>query len=126
MWGVRPKTASFCWTRRLAHLLKSTLQVNFEEREMIPKSGKSPADSRKSVGIHEFAALARSSLNGNFFFFFFFFNFCAFTQIQLSLNVRFSLTSPPPSLSLPRYLSGSEGPCDKAHLSGSGPGRPPH
>ncbi|XP_061588281.1 protein FAM131A isoform X2 [Cololabis saira] len=31
---------------------------------MIPKSGKSPADSRKSVGIHEFAALARSSLNG--------------------------------------------------------------
>lgn len=32
---------------------------------MIPKSGKSPADSRKAVGIHEFAALARSSLNGN-------------------------------------------------------------
>lgn len=32
---------------------------------MIPKSGKAPADSRKSVGIHEFAALARSSLNGN-------------------------------------------------------------
>ncbi|XP_030608233.1 protein FAM131A isoform X2 [Archocentrus centrarchus] len=31
---------------------------------MIPKSGKSPADSRKSAGIHEFAALARSSLNG--------------------------------------------------------------
>ncbi|XP_041848353.1 protein FAM131A [Melanotaenia boesemani] len=31
---------------------------------MIPKSGKSPADSRKGVGIHEFAALARSSLNG--------------------------------------------------------------
>ncbi|KAM4604630.1 protein FAM131A [Polymixia lowei] len=31
---------------------------------MIPKSGKSPADSRKAVGIHEFAALARSSLNG--------------------------------------------------------------
>ncbi|XP_054889807.1 protein FAM131A isoform X2 [Poeciliopsis prolifica] len=31
---------------------------------MIPKSGKSPADSRKTVGIHEFAALARSSLNG--------------------------------------------------------------
>ncbi|XP_068197559.1 protein FAM131A isoform X2 [Antennarius striatus] len=31
---------------------------------MIPKSGKSPADSRKSVGIYEFAALARSSLNG--------------------------------------------------------------
>ncbi|KAM9790566.1 protein FAM131A [Syngnathus typhle] len=31
---------------------------------MIPKSGKSSADSRKSVGIHEFAALARSSLNG--------------------------------------------------------------
>lgn len=31
---------------------------------MIPKSGKSPLDSRKSVGIHEFAALARSSLNG--------------------------------------------------------------
>lgn len=31
---------------------------------MIPKSGKSPAESRKSVGIHEFAALARSSLNG--------------------------------------------------------------
>ncbi|XP_034743128.1 protein FAM131A [Etheostoma cragini] len=31
---------------------------------MIPKSGKAPADSRKSVGIHEFAALARSSLNG--------------------------------------------------------------
>ncbi|XP_037538168.1 protein FAM131A [Nematolebias whitei] len=39
-------------------------EVNFEETEMIPKSGKSPADSRKSVGIHEFAALARSSLNG--------------------------------------------------------------
>ncbi|CAL8344738.1 unnamed protein product [Merluccius merluccius] len=31
---------------------------------MIPKSGKSPAESRKAVGIHEFAALARSSLNG--------------------------------------------------------------
>ncbi|XP_028988158.1 protein FAM131A isoform X2 [Betta splendens] len=31
---------------------------------MIPKSAKSPADSRKSAGIHEFAALARSSLNG--------------------------------------------------------------
>ncbi|XP_076000658.1 protein FAM131A [Genypterus blacodes] len=31
---------------------------------MIPKSGKSPADSRKGVSIHEFAALARSSLNG--------------------------------------------------------------
>ncbi|XP_034558233.1 protein FAM131A isoform X2 [Notolabrus celidotus] len=31
---------------------------------MIPKSGKSPAESRKSVGIQEFAALARSSLNG--------------------------------------------------------------
>lgn len=42
----------------------SLLQVKFEEIEMIPKSGKSPADSRKSVGIHEFAALARSSLNG--------------------------------------------------------------
>lgn len=40
-------------------------QVKLEEIEMIPKSGKSPADSRKSVGIHEFAALARSSLNGN-------------------------------------------------------------
>ena len=35
---------------------------------MIPKSGKSPADSRKSVGIHEFAALARSSLNGEMAF----------------------------------------------------------
>uniref|UniRef100_A0A3B3E245 Family with sequence similarity 131 member Aa n=1 Tax=Oryzias melastigma TaxID=30732 RepID=A0A3B3E245_ORYME len=46
-------------------LLKSCVfQVKFEETEMIPKSGKSPADSRKSVGIHEFAALARSSLNG--------------------------------------------------------------
>lgn len=31
---------------------------------MIPKSGKSPAESRKAVGIHELAALARSSLNG--------------------------------------------------------------
>ncbi|XP_065810125.1 protein FAM131A isoform X1 [Labrus bergylta] len=39
-------------------------EVKFEETEMIPKSGKSPADSRKSVGIQEFAALARSSLNG--------------------------------------------------------------
>ncbi|MEQ2299894.1 hypothetical protein AMECASPLE_019658 [Ameca splendens] len=39
-------------------------EVKFEQCEMIPKSGKSPADSRKSVGIHEFAALARSSLNG--------------------------------------------------------------
>eukprot|EP00064_Thunnus_orientalis_P012426 superscaffoldBa00001904_g12461 len=39
-------------------------EVKFEETEMIPKSGKSPADSRKTVGIHEFAALARSSLNG--------------------------------------------------------------
>ena len=52
-----------------AYLLKrgvfAVLQVKFEESEMIPKSGKSPADSRKSVGIHEFAALARSSLNGN-------------------------------------------------------------
>ncbi|KAK2822412.1 hypothetical protein Q5P01_022477 [Channa striata] len=43
---------------------RSDFQVKFEESEMIPKSGKSPADSRKSVGIHEFAALARSSLNG--------------------------------------------------------------
>ncbi|XP_057714366.1 protein FAM131A isoform X1 [Corythoichthys intestinalis] len=40
-------------------------EVKFEESDMIPKSGKSPMDSRKSVaGIHEFAALARSSLNG--------------------------------------------------------------
>ncbi|XP_056149724.1 protein FAM131A [Lampris incognitus] len=39
-------------------------EVKFEECEMIPKSGKSPADSRKVVSIHEFAALARSSLNG--------------------------------------------------------------
>ncbi|XP_051944048.1 protein FAM131A isoform X2 [Hippocampus zosterae] len=39
-------------------------EVKFEESDMIPKSGKSPADTRKSVGIHEFAALARSSLNG--------------------------------------------------------------
>ncbi|XP_039998729.1 protein FAM131A isoform X2 [Xiphias gladius] len=39
-------------------------EVKFEESEMIPKSGKSPADSRKTVSIHEFAALARSSLNG--------------------------------------------------------------
>lgn len=29
-------------------------------------------------------------------------------------------------LSVFRYLSGSEGPCDQAHLPGSGPGRPPH
>lgn len=35
---------------------------------MIPKSGKSPSDSRKSVGIQEFAALARSSLNGKLHF----------------------------------------------------------
>ncbi|XP_074507406.1 protein FAM131A isoform X1 [Sebastes fasciatus] len=40
------------------------MRVKFEESEMIPKSGKSPADSRKSVGIQEFAAYARSSLNG--------------------------------------------------------------
>ncbi|KAK2895272.1 hypothetical protein Q8A73_014760 [Channa argus] len=39
-------------------------EVKFEESEMIPKSGKSAGDSRKSVCIHEFAALARSSLNG--------------------------------------------------------------
>ncbi|KAM3838185.1 uncharacterized protein ACN63O_023269 [Diretmus argenteus] len=39
-------------------------EVKFEEIEMIPKSGKSPADSRKTATIHEFAALARSSLNG--------------------------------------------------------------
>lgn len=39
--------------------------MKLEEIEMIPKSGKSPADSRKSAGIHEFAALARSSLNGD-------------------------------------------------------------
>ncbi|XP_047223935.1 protein FAM131A [Girardinichthys multiradiatus] len=43
---------------------RTDFQVKFEQCEMIPKSGKSPADSRKSVGIHEFAALARSSLNG--------------------------------------------------------------
>uniref|UniRef100_A0A3P8R0D6 Family with sequence similarity 131 member A n=1 Tax=Astatotilapia calliptera TaxID=8154 RepID=A0A3P8R0D6_ASTCA len=43
---------------------KTEEEVKFEEIEMIPKSGKSPADSRKSAGIHEFAALARSSLNG--------------------------------------------------------------
>ncbi|XP_053186208.1 protein FAM131A [Scomber japonicus] len=39
-------------------------EVKFEGTEMIPKSGKSPADSRKTVGIQEFAALARSSFNG--------------------------------------------------------------
>ncbi|KAM8838749.1 uncharacterized protein ACB058_015382 isoform 1-T1 [Synchiropus picturatus] len=39
-------------------------EVKLEESEMIPKSGKSPADTRKSVGIQEFAALARSSFNG--------------------------------------------------------------
>ncbi|CAL9688681.1 unnamed protein product [Knipowitschia caucasica] len=38
-------------------------EVKFDS-EMIPKSGKSSAESRKAVSIHEFAALARSSLNG--------------------------------------------------------------
>lgn len=42
----------------------SDFKVKFEESEMIPKSGKSTTDSRKGVSIHEFAALARSSLNG--------------------------------------------------------------
>ncbi|XP_068605459.1 protein FAM131A-like [Brachionichthys hirsutus] len=49
---------------RLRSRSREREEVKFEECEMIPKSGKSPADSRKSVGIHEFAALARSSLNG--------------------------------------------------------------
>lgn len=40
-------------------------QVRLEETEMIPKSGKSAADSRRGVAIQEWAALARSSLNGN-------------------------------------------------------------
>ncbi|CAJ1072262.1 protein FAM131A isoform X1 [Xyrichtys novacula] len=44
--------------------MEEDMEVKFEETEMIPKSGKSPTDSRKSVGIQEFAALARSSLNG--------------------------------------------------------------
>lgn len=42
---------------------------------------------------------------------------------------RVNFTLWPPSLSLfscVRHLSGSEGPCDEAHLPGSGPGRPPH
>lgn len=64
------------------------LQVKLEEVEMIPKSGKSPADSRKSVGIHEFAALARSSLNGNNSLFLF---------VHSWLNV-FSLWPPPLAL----------------------------
>lgn len=67
---------------------------------MIPKSGKSPADSRKSVGIHEFAALARSSLNGNDLLFFYL-PFVLFTNsvlnsdsdsdLSLSLFVQVSL-----------------------------------
>lgn len=40
-------------------------EVKSEEIEMIPKSGRSPADWRKRVGVQEFAALARCSLNGN-------------------------------------------------------------
>lgn len=62
----------FCALVSFAYIL-SVLQVKFEESEMIPKSGKSPADSRKSVGIQEFAALARSSLNGDNFFYCFVF-----------------------------------------------------
>ena len=70
------------------------LQVKFEESEMIPKSGKSPADSRKSVGIHEFAALARSSLNGDFFFFFFLYYFHFFhSDVEFS---RLQTLTPPP------------------------------
>ena len=69
------------------------LQVKFEESEMIPKSGKSPADSRKSVGIHEFAALARSSLNGDFFFFFFLYYFHFFhSDVEFS---RLQTLTPP-------------------------------
>ena len=73
------------------------LQVKFEESEMIPKSGKSPADSRKSVGIHEFAALARSSLNGDFFFF-----FCTISifSTQMLNFPAFRLWHPPPLLPL--------------------------
>lgn len=75
-WKHKYATRIFCLQAepRMTHKkssstkIKSFLQVKFEEHEMIPKSGKSPADSRKSVGIHEFAALARSSLNGNFYF----------------------------------------------------------
>lgn len=53
--------------------------MKLEEVEMIPKSGKSPLDSRKSVGIHEFAALARSSLNGTKSIFF---KFCSFVHLK--------------------------------------------
>lgn len=87
---------------------------------MIPKSGKSPLDSRKSVGIHEFAALARSSLNGTKSFFF-------FSRLPLcSFQTRVDLTTPPSLCHWPRYFSGGARPCDQAHLPGSGPGRPPH
>lgn len=87
---------------------------------MIPKSGKSPADSRKSVGIHEFAALARSSLNGNKLRFV----FVLFSFEILQLQRQTPLTSITSLMS--RYFTGSEGPCDEAHLPGSGPGGTPH
>lgn len=82
-------------------------QVNLEE--MIPKPGKSPADSRKSVGIHEFAALARSSLNGN----------------KAARLVPDPGGAPEASSVSHRYLPGRQRPCDQAHLPGPGPGRPP-
>lgn len=107
-----------CSKTKHFHFSNLILQVKFEEGEMIPKSGKSPADSRKSVGIHEFAALARSSLNGNDLF-----------QITLWLFVmiKFLPFKPLPlALSLSRYFSGSQGPCDQTHLPGPGPGGPPH
>lgn len=82
---------------------------------MIPKSGKSPADSRKSVGIHEFAALARSSLNGEKTLFDLLSNNGVTNMVS---DLYISVSS--------RHLSGSEGPCDKTHFPGSGPGGPPH
>ncbi|XP_059914286.1 protein FAM131A-like isoform X1 [Gadus macrocephalus] len=52
------------WSSRSRQRRRHRQEESLEGIEMIPKSGKSPAESRKAVGIHEFAALARSSLNG--------------------------------------------------------------
>uniref|UniRef100_A0A8C2ZMQ3 Family with sequence similarity 131 member Aa n=1 Tax=Cyclopterus lumpus TaxID=8103 RepID=A0A8C2ZMQ3_CYCLU len=72
---------------------------------MIPKSGKSPADSRKSVGIHEFAALARSSLNGNLLFY-------LFVLLNVSLRrgkVGPNPPPPPPTAHFSSYCHLTEG-----------------
>lgn len=83
-----------------------SFQVNVDDTiEMLPKS-------RRALTIQEIAALARSSLHGEY-------------NIKQTKNTfKKNMLQHNPELSPCRYFPGSEGPCDKADSNGSGQSGP--